>query len=382
MIDNFDDIRPYNDREAQEVFNRVSRDPLFQVLIEHFYPKTSFEQKAQEFRELKSILEFHIKFAHHISRSLLAMTGNEVRLEGAGLLSHEKAYGFISNHRDIVMDAVILQTYLYESIQQLMEISFGSNLMISPFLVDLGKLCKMYKTDRGNTQRELLQKSIRLSQYLKHINVDKNTSFWIAQRNGRTKNGIDKTDQGVVKMLSLNDRHNLVEHFSKLNITPIAVSYQYEPCDYLKVRELYLKQKFGVYHKTPNEDYFSIIYGIMQYKGNICLRITPPITIETIQMLPTNEADLCTSFTQIIDQQIFNAYQLWDTNYMAYDLLKKGQKYADYYTKEQFIEFKRYIREQLNKVKDIDDYETLERMFLELYANPVITSGAPYGHLG
>jgi len=372
--DNFDDIRPYNDYEAQGVFDRVSLDPLFKVLIEQFYPETPFEQKAQEFRELKTILEFHIKFAHHISRSIMAMTSNEVRLEGAGFLTHGKAYGFISNHRDIVMDAVILQTYLYESIQQLMEISFGSNLMMSPFLVDLGKLCKMYKTDRGGTQRELLQKSIRLSQYLKHIIADKNSSFWIAQRNGRTKDGIDKTDQGLVKMLSLCDRHNLAEHFSKLNITPVAISYQYEPCDYLKVRELYLKQKFGVYNKAPGEDYFSIMNGIMQHKGNLCLRITPPITMNSIKNLPENEADFCTAFTQIIDQQIVSAYQLWDTNYMAYDLLEKGKKYVAYYTEKRLNEFKQYIKEQLCKIKEIEDYDTLERMFLELYANPVIAT--------
>ena len=370
-IDNFDDIRPYNDREAQEVFDRVSREPLFKALIEQFYPETSFEQKVQEFRKLKTIVEFHEKFAHHISNSVIAMTGNEIRLEGAEFLTPGKVYGFISNHRDIVMDAVILQKYLYESIRQLMEISFGSNLMMSPFLVDLGKLCKMYKTDRDGTHRELLQKSIRLSQYLKHLIIDKNTSFWIAQRNGRTKNGIDKTDQGLIKMLSLCDRRNLAEHFSKLNITPIAISYQYEPCDYLKVRELYLKQELGAYNKAPGEDYFSIINGIKQYKGNLCLRITPPITSDRIKTLPENETDFCASFTQIIDRQIISAYQLWNTNYMAYDLLNKSKKYVENYTEERLNEFKQYVKEQLGQIKEIEDYDTLERMFLQLYANPV-----------
>ena len=370
-MDNFDDIRPYNDEEAIEAFDRISKDPIFRILIEQFFPKSNFEEKAQEFRDCKSILEFHIKFAHHISRATINSTCNQIFLEGAELLSPDKSYGFISNHRDITMDAIILQVYLYESIQQLMEISFGSNLMMNPFLIDMGKVCKMYKTDRGGTNRELLQHSIRLSQYLKHLIIEKKSSFWIAQRNGRTKDGIDKTDQGLVKMLSLCGRHNLIEHFASLNITPVSISYQYEPCDYLKVRELYLKQKYHDYKKAPGEDYFSIMHGIQQYKGNFCLRITPTISMELIQTLPENETDFCNAFTQLIDQQTISAYQLWDTNYMAYDILNNDNKYAQHYTTESLNNFLLYIQKQLENIKDIEDNKTLEKMFLELYANPV-----------
>jgi len=230
----------------------------------------------------------------------------------------------------------------------------------------------MYKTDRGDTNRELLQKSIRLSQYLRHTIVEKKSSFWIAQRNGRTKNGIDKTDQGLIKMLSLCDRRNLHEHFAKLNITPVSLSYQYEPCDYLKVRELYLKQEFGTYKKAPGEDYFSIMQGIQQYKGNFCLRITPPITIETIRTLPENDADFCAAFTQIIDRQIISAYQLWDTHYIAHDLLFNTKQYAEHYTDEASHKFTQYLNEKLAQITDIEDTDTLRRMFLELYANPVV----------
>ena len=371
-IDHFDDIRPFNDLEAQEAFERISRDPLFKVMIEQYYPHEPFEKKVQEFREMKTIFEFHEKFAHLISRATMTMTCKEIHLEGVELLSPEKAYGFISNHRDIVMDAVILQVYLFESLKQLMEISFGSNLMMNSFLVDVGKICKMYKTERSGAPRELLQKFIRLSHYLKHVIADKNTSFWIAQRNGRTKDGIDKTDQGVVKMLSLCDRHNLVEHFAKLNITPVSISYQYEPCDYLKVRELYLKNRFGTYNKASGEDYFSILNGIKQYKGYVCLRITPPITKEIIQTFPENEADFCAALTQIIDQQIISNYQLWDTNYMAYSMLFNDEKHAEYYTPERLAEFKQYIEEQLAKIEDIEDIATLRKMFLKLYANSVV----------
>jgi hypothetical protein len=373
QIENFDDIRPFNDSEAIEALNRVSHDPIFRVLAEQFFPDIPFEKKAQEVRAYKTTEEFHVKFAHHISRAIMAMTCREIRLEGAEFLHPDKVNGFISNHRDIVMDAVILQTFLYESIQQLMEISFGSNLMMTPFLVDVGKICKMYKTDRGDTNRELLQKSIRLSQYLRHTIVDKKSSFWIAQRNGRTKNGIDKTDQGLVKMLSLCDRRNLHEHFAKLNITPISLSYQYEPCDYLKVRELYLKQELGTYKKAPGEDYFSIMQGIKQHKGDFCLRITPPITMETIRTLPENDTDFCAAFTQIIDQQIISAYQLWDTNYIAHDLLCSTKRYADHYTDESVNTFTQYMKEQLAQINAIEDYNTLEKMFLTLYANPAIT---------
>jgi len=375
-IEYFDDIRPFNDLEAPEAFERISRDPIFKVLVEQFFPHDPFEKKAQEVREYKNITEFHLKFAHHIARTVMGMTCKSILLEGANFLTPEKAYGFISNHRDIVMDAVIMQTYLYESIKQLMEISFGSNLMMTPFLVDVGKICKMYKTERGSTQRELLKSSIRLSQYLKHTIVEKNTSFWIAQRNGRTKDGIDKTDQGLIKMLSLCDRHNLKEHFSQLNITPVSISYQYEPCDYLKVRELYLKQALGTYSKAPGEDYYSIMHGIKQYKGDLCLRITPPINAEIINILPNNETDFCTAFSQIIDKKIITAFQLWDTNYMAYDLLFNENKYNALYTPKQLIDFKKYMEVQLSKIDEIENINTLQKMFLELYANPVIAKNA------
>ena len=243
--------------------------------------------------------------------------------------------------------------------------------MINLFFMVIGKMCQMFKTDRSGTARELYIKLTRLSEYLRFAITEKKKSTWIAQRNGRTKDGFDRTDPGLIKMYSMSGRTNFKSHFTQMNITPVSVSYQYESCDYMKVREIYLKQLGGEYKKHKNEDYESILYGISQQKGYTTLVISNPITEEEIQELSDNYFTFCHELTRIIDQRIIENYHFWNTNYMAFDLLYHSDNYSSKYTKNELVEFKRYIQEKLSLITDIQETQVLEKLFLQLYAHPI-----------
>lgn len=367
----FDDIRPYNDLEAQEALKRIADAPEFKNMIAQSFPEADFKEIQTVFYNMKSIQEFHDQFAYSFARKAINSSVDHLLLKGIEHIEKDKTYSYISNHRDIVMDALILQVYLIETINQLTEISFGSNLMMNPFIVDIGKTCLMYKTDRSGTARELYHKLTLLSEYLKHTITEKKRSTWIAQRNGRTKDGLDRTDPGLVKMYAMSGRDDFKNHFINMNITPISISYQYEPCDYLKVRETYLKHLGGVYKKHKNEDYESIVYGIKQQKGNTALIISKPISAIEINNLSDNYYTFCCELTQIIDKRIIINYQLWNSNYIAYDLLHNSNDYKSKYTEAEIIAFKQYMKEKLLNIKDIADTQSLEKLFLKLYAHPV-----------
>ena len=371
MITKFDDIRPYTDAEIPEAMKRIAHSEYLKAICDFGFPERDLNEIKEMILNITSIEEFQLKVMFPINNQIIHNTIHHFSYEGIENLELKKNYLFISNHRDIVLDSSLLQQIFNFNGFPTSEITFGSNLMSSQLAIDIGKSNKMFKVERGESARRFYEKSLHLSEYMYYTITEKGESLWIAQRNGRTKDGIDKTHQGLIKMLSLYGRHNLHEHFATLNITPIAVSYQYEPCDYLKVRELYLKQQFGTYQKTDGEDLFSILHGIQQYKGNFCLRITPPITKELIQTLPENDTNFCAALTHIIDQQIISAYQLWDTHYMAYDMLLNSHEYNEHYNPTRLHEFNQYIDFQIAKIKDVEDVETLRKMFLELYANPI-----------
>lgn len=367
----FEDFRPYTDSEAIPAFKRVAESPLFAQIIPDFYPQEDFDKIKNQFINYQTIQEFHTKLGVDIAKKVIEASTSSCTVSNLGNISGSKPYSFISNHRDIVMDALILQVFMIEEFNQIMEISFGSNLMMNPLIVDVGKICQMYKTDRSGTARELYIKLSRLSEYLKHTITEKHKSTWIAQRNGRTKDGLDKTDPGLVKMYSMSGRQNFKDHFIRMNITPVSISYQYEPCDYMKVREIYFKQLGGVYKKHKNEDYESIAYGISQQKGITTTIITNPITENEINELSDNYFIFCQELTRLIDQRIIDNYHLCNTQYMAFDLLHNSGHYSSKYTENELDAFKKYTREKIELIKDIDEPQILEKIFLQLYANPI-----------
>ncbi len=371
MHTNLDDIRPYNDEEVIAATQRIAASDLFRQIITSFYPEEKFEDFKAQFLNIKSVHEFHIHYGVKVAEKVIQASTSSCTVKSVGPIEKGKAYSFISNHRDIVMDALVLQVYMINTFDEVIEISFGSNLMVNPLIVDIGKCCQMYKTDRSGTARELYHKLNRLSEYLKYAITVKGKSTWIAQRNGRTKDGLDKTDPGLVKMYSLSGKDQFKEHFIKMNLTPVSISYQYESCDYLKVREIYLKQLGGVYKKHKNEDYESIVYGINQPKGECTLIISNPITATEINELSDNYSIFCHELTKIIDQRIIESYQFWNTNYIAFDLLHHSDHYSTKYTTIEKEDFIRYMNNQLSNISDIKETQVLEKLFLQLYAHPI-----------
>jgi hypothetical protein len=280
-----------------------------------------------------------------------------------------KAYVFIANHRDILLDSAILQILLVEYGFETSEITFGSNLMISQFIIDIGKVNRMFTVYREGTRKEKLRNSLILSAYIRDTITRKKLSLWIAQRGGRTKNGSDKTETALLKMLSLSEKEkSFEENIRELNLTPLIISYEYEPCDDLKVQELYDSLEKS-YVKKPGEDLNSILTGITQYKGRIHLEVGKPLDEELDGLGPESTGDRFNILRSIIDSQVFRNYRLWPANNIAYDLLHNSFDRSSLYTKPQRDYFIGYLDRKLDSLHG--DRPVLKKLFLELYANPV-----------
>jgi hypothetical protein len=266
-------------------------------------------------------------------------TTKGVTVAGIEHIDPSQNYIFVMNHRDIVLDSTLFQIVLIEHGFRTTEMCIGDNLMPSQFFIDIWRSNKMVKVIRGASIHETLQNSRVFSKYLRNSITNKHESVWIAQRNGRTKDGIDVTDPALIKMLAMSGTGDVLASIAELNIVPVAVSYQIEPCDWMKTRELFLS-KDAPYQKAPNEDFQSIITGIMQRKGKVHITIGEPINprLESCKNLSNN--DIFKGIAKMIDDEIIHGYKLFDTNYIAYDLFNRTNTYTSHYTeeaKEQFI---------------------------------------------
>jgi len=368
-MNQFDETRPFYDHEIQSATERVSENIYFNEIAKQFFPEENITSFKENFRKIKTVKEFQLTVMHPIIRSIINKTTDGLSYSGFEKLIPEKKGIFISNHRDILLDSAILQVILHEHGLDTSEISFGDNLMISPFIIDIGKMNKMFKIVRGGYGREILINSKNVSEYIRHAITQKKQSIWIAQRNGRTKDGDDKTEIAVLKMFAMSSKLPFVENFIELNLMPVAVSYEFEPCDFMKVRELYISQE-KKYEKKPGEDLESILNGINQKKGNVSIVACKTITYEELEECDKQQQnDKFKKLAEIIDKKIYNNYKLWKTNYIAFDLLNKRNQFTDKYStldKESFIA---YMDAGLSDIEG--NMPELISIFLNLYANPV-----------
>lgn len=365
----FEDIRPYHNSEIPDAIKRISESIYFQGIVKHIFPNVDLHRFTDNFREIKTVDQFQVQVMDKVIRAILSQTANGFSYSGFEQLSKEKNYVFLSNHRDILLDSALLQIALHESGLQTSEITFGSNLMSSQFIIDIGKVNKMFKIVRGGTLREIFENSLKVSQYIRYAISQKHQSTWIAQRNGRAKNGFDNTEVAVLKMFAMSSPLGFVPNLMELNIVPIVVSYEYEPCDFLKTRELYISKR-KQYVKEPCEDLNSIIQGVRQWKGQIYLAVCQPITEKELEQCDTfSHNEKYKSLAGIMDKKIYQHYKLYKTNYIAYDLLHNSQTYTSYYSQEEKETFQQYMFQGL---KDIEgDMKELETIFLQIYARPV-----------
>ena len=370
----FEDIRPYTDAEAVEALARMSRHPMMPVVSKYLFPSLPASTMSHMLRGIGSIDQFQNEVMVGVIDGILARTSQGFTCSG---IEHLKGiqgrFLAVSNHRDIVIDPALIQYVMKQAELPFTEICVGSNLVTSQLLEDLLRSNRMIKVIRGIKARELYLSSQRLSQYIRERITSGGASIWIAQREGRTKNGLDTTEQGLLKMFDMSGTGTFEENFRELNIVPMSISYEYESCDARKAREVLLRRE-GPYVKKEDEDLHSILTGIRQPKGHIHLEIEAPLTPEEIHEASKCEKnDRYQSIRHLLDRRIIAGYKLWKTNYMAHDLLYDKREFADEgrYTEQDLAAFEKYIGHKLGKLERRLDRTELRKIFLGIYAGPV-----------
>lgn len=339
------------------------------------FPNKSVEEIQDLLRGIKTTDEFQRIMMTRFVRLIEATTMKGVETHGFNLLDKKKAYLFTGNHRDITLDAFILQMYMFENGLDTCHIGYGSNLILNKTIDVFGKSNKMFRVERSQNIRELAQNSQHLSDYIRYLIRD-NKSVWIAQRNGRTKDGNDKTDHGLISMFSMSgDRANLVPNLAELNITPIATSYEYEPCAMMKARESYIKERDGVYVKRPMEDMDSIVSGIRKKKGTMTIAICPTITYDDLKPFEgADKHEIVSAVADMIDKRIYANYRLYPNNYIAHDWLSGASTFKTHYTQYDKDVFKAYCDKIFSKLYEelgSDAEKRFTEILLGIYAIPV-----------
>lgn len=365
----FEDIRPYTDLEFKEAYYRLMDDRRFQEAIALCLPNYSVEQFRRDFANFNTIEEVQVDFDKRFLDVFIAQSSKGVQLSGIENIDPSSAYMFIGNHRDITFDPALLQYYFFLEHRKTSRIAMGDNLFTTPLLGEVAKLNKMIKVKRSGTLREKLENSYKLAAYIQYSLFEDKESVWIAQRDGRTKDGNDFTKHGLVKMITLGNDKNLIETIRRMNITPLTVSYEIEPCDKLKARELAISEH-TVYQKQPGEDFNSIKQGIFGQKGRISLAIGKPINKE-LDTIPENISnnEKINLVCQIIDKQIYRNYTLYQNNYIAHDLLYQNEDFHDHYSDDEKTAFVNYLQTK-SQVPDVS-FEKMHEYLLKIYANPV-----------
>ena len=374
MIDlsEFKTISPYSDEEASIALGKVADHPLVSQFSLKFFPDQSPDFLKGVLKSIKTVDQFQELVMSRFVEWVLEHTVDNFTCEGISNIDPQKRFLALSNHRDIIFDPAIVQLVLFKNNIPLTEIAVGDNLISGPAVEYLLRSNRMITVVRGISARELYISSQMLSKYIRLNITNQRSSIWLAQRQGRTKNGYDLTEQGLLKMLDMSGGDDFQKNFEELNITPITISYEYEPCDILKARELVISRD-QKYVKAEGEDMNSIMVGIMQPKGNVHLQIAEPLTAaEIAQAAACDKNERYQVIRQAIDNRVVAGYKLWKTNYVAYDILNQTDKYAQMYETADVEKFVAYMNRQLATVEPELDQEALKTTFLEIYANPVV----------
>lgn len=368
-IHDFNEIRPYSGDEIKEAIKRIVEAPELEAVANFLLPGEDLEKLKEGIRSSKTKHEFQINLMDKVMRAIAARYTDGITSEGIEDLKTGEASLFLANHRDIILDSSFLAMLMLEKGYKTSEMTWGDNLMVTPFIVDVGKVNGMITVFRDGTPRELLKNSQRLSAYIRNAIVERKESVWIAHHKGRAKDGNDKTDVSVIKMLLLSGENSPKEKLLELNIRTVTISYEWEPCDARKVNELY-HSKNKVYVKDKMEDLESIIGGVLAPKGRVHLVMSKPLT-DKIKEVPgnLNTNETAAKVAEIVDLQINRDYKLWPSNYLAYDILNKSSRFAVKYGDDVKDRLEERYKNTV-KLVGIDNRE-IRDLFLTIYANPV-----------
>ena len=372
LLKPFDAIRSFEPEELPEVFERLLGNAQFAQVVAYVFKDVPFDMLAQKMRACKTNLEFQVAFCYPFIKGLLqkASLGCDMNVDAIDM---EKRYTFVSNHRDIVLDSALLDVLLVDAgCKTTCEIAIGDNLLSLPWVKDLVRINKSFIVERSVSLRQMLLSSKRLSDYMHLVIAQKHDNVWIAQREGRAKDSNDRTQESIIKMMVMGGEGSLVERLKGLHIVPLAISYEYDPCDFLKAQEFQLKRDIADWKKSPMDDVVSMQTGIMGYKGHIHYDAAPCIDAWLDTLDPDMpKADFFKAVATHIDEEVFRRYRLYPSNYVALDELEGTTAHADRYTAEQKAQFDGYIAQQMAKIQLPDKDEAfLRERLLTMYANP------------
>lgn len=379
MVDfNFDDIRPYTEKEVRKKIRLLIKDPVFDnVLMHMFKVRPKVEMIKLQLRMVRNTKQLQGTFVYDILRTIINKTSDGLTHMGLDKLDKGKPYLFISNHRDIILDAAFINYLMFEKGMGTTRIAIGNNLLLYKWIEHVVKLNQAFVIKRNLSPRELLESSTKVSHYIRKTITEDNLSVWIAQREGRTKDGFDKTQASVLKMLNMSNTKSFNEGFNELCIVPVSISYEIEPCGLAKLKELIKKQHYGQ-AKPSKDDLKSMSMGIFNPKGRMRFSFGTPIEINFEEGKTREQQNkMIEELTAIIDKQIYSNYKLWPNNFIAYDLLMQEYRFKHRYTEEDKRHFEMMLEQALIFI-DFPIIDISER-FLKMYANPVINKLAVLG---
>ena len=372
---NFDEIRSYNPEEVPAVMQRLCEEKQFMKVVSTLFPLMPKEQLKQKMLSFRNSDDLQKEMVYPFLQYLEANMTTGINLEGVENIDKEKTYLYISNHRDIILDSALLCSKFLEHGMETVEIAIGDNLLIMPWIEELVRVNKSFIVQRGLSARQVLESSARLSAYLRHVLKEKKNSIWIAQREGRAKDSDDRTQESLLKMFNLGGNSNqVIENLKELNICPLSISYEYDPCDFLKAKEFQQKRDNPEHKKSPQDDLINMQTGVMGYKGKVVYHIAGIINeeLDAITKETSNRNEQIALAAKLIDYHIHSNYTIYPNNKIAYDEIYGDNEFARDYSKSEKEQFEEYLDKQIRKI-DLEnkDRDFLRLKMLEMYANPL-----------
>ena len=368
----FDAIRAYEDRDMGTTIKTLFADEAFRSVLQSLFPNQSLPLLEKQLSSYTSILEFQKKFIGGLVTQLIQKTGNGLTLDISALTNKGLPYTYISNHRDIILDSALLDILLIDAeFPQTVEIAIGDNLLVYPWIKHLVRLNKAFIVQRSLSLREMLAASKLMSRYMHFVITQKKNPIWIAQREGRAKDGNDRTQEAVLKMIAMGGEGTAAERLMAMHIVPLSISYEFDPCDFLKAKEFQMKRDNPAYKKTRADDLVNMQTGLFGYKGRVHYACAPCIDDWIATREGLSNAEFFAATARRLDEEIYRNYRLYPNNFMALDLLNNRKDYISHYSEEDKVQFGQYLRQQIDKI-DLPnkDESFLRERLLEMYANP------------
>lgn len=366
-------IRPFEPEELPAAYDRILSEEQFVKVLDFFYPGVPVDAIRRKMYQCKTSLDFQLSFCYEFLARLIERLCTSLDMDCTAV-DVSRRYTFVSNHRDIVIDSAFLDKLLVDSgFKTTCEIAIGDNLLSLPWVVDVVRINKSFIVRRGLQPREMLLSSKLMAEYMHYVINVKHDNIWIAQREGRAKDSDDRTQSAILKMMTMAGEGSAVARLKDLHIVPLAISYEYDPCDYLKAREFQLKRDNKGWKKSAADDVMSMRTGVMGYKGRVHYHCAPCIDDYLAALSPDiPKTQIHDTVAAHIDREIHRNYRLYPNNYVALDALDGKADHADKYTDDDKQRFEKYLAEQIAKIDDVPnkDEDYLRERMLTMYANP------------